>query len=93
MRATEKNIGLIDVDGKLSEFPLERGYFLKKILVPENVKIDFVKHQYPQTEIVSDTESIIGDSSIELVMVSGSAQNNIELFAEILKAGKNLRVV
>jgi hypothetical protein len=98
MRIAHKNISLINFGPVKSVYtisPVEKskGYVLKKILVNGKAGGDVYNHYYPEAEIVHDLQAITEDHSIDLVMITGALNSNVELFAEILKAGKNLRIV
>ena len=98
MNRVNKNIGLINfgpVKSLYKILPVEKqeGYVLKKILLSGESGGHLYNNYYPDTEIVRDLHSITEDSSIDLIMITGTVNSNHELMAEILKAGKNLRIV
>jgi hypothetical protein len=98
MRTTNKNISLINFGPVKSLYkisPVEKleGYVLKKILLSGKSGGNLYNNYYPDAEIVQDVQSITEDDSIDLVMITGAMNADVELFAEILKAGKNLRIV
>jgi hypothetical protein len=78
---------------RLAGLSINKDYNLKKIFIDKNVSHNWVKEQFPQTEIVNDNESIIHDSDIDLIILSGSQKEELHLVAEILNTGKNLRIV
>jgi len=93
MTTVKKNVGLIELDpsgkklqnGEIME--LER-HSLKKIFTagsPGNVKF-----HYPEAEIVEDTHSIIHDSSIDVIVISGATAGDLGFVGDAIKSGKNL---
>jgi hypothetical protein len=91
----EKNIGLIEdgVSGKsfrLAGVSNNSGN-LKKIYIGENLPDNWVKQSFPDTEIVQDPASIIHDNDIDLVFIP--EQQELDIVAEILNSGKNVRIV
>ena len=76
--------------GGNSEFD---GFQLKKVLLKQNIATHFAKEHYPKAEVVHDSNSIINDDSIELVIVSGPGDTHINLVAQALEAGKQVRVL
>ncbi len=98
MRVSNKNISLISFGPvksmyKISPVEKSEGYVLKKILLSGASGGHSYNNHYPEAEMVTDLKSITEDHSIDLVMVTGALNSNVELFAEILKSGKNLRIV
>ena len=69
------------------------GFQLKKVLVRENIENHLAKEYYPHAEMVHDTKSILNDESIELVIVSAPAESDLNLVAEAIGAGKQVRVL
>ena len=69
------------------------GFHLKKVLIKQNIGNHIAKEYYPRAEMVQDTNSIINDESIELVIVSAPAETDLNLVAEALEAGKQVRVL
>jgi hypothetical protein len=93
-----KNVSLIDFGPVKSIFkisPQEKseGYVLKKILLSGKSGVNQYNNHYPEAEIVQDLQAITGDHSIDLVMITGALHSQAGLFSEILKAGKNIRIV
>ncbi len=98
MSAINKNFSLINFGPvkslyKISPVEKQEGYVLKKILLSGESGGYLYNNYYPDAEIVRDLHSITEDSSIDLIMITGAFDSNHELLAEILKAGKNLRIV
>jgi hypothetical protein len=98
MRVSHKNISLINFGPvksvyKISPVEKSEGYVLKKILLNGKSGGNLYNHYYPEAEIVQDLHAITEDHSIDLVMITGALNSNVALFAEILKSGKNLRIV
>jgi hypothetical protein len=93
----EDNIGLIEdtVAGKsfkLAGISNSEGS-LKKILLGENFSDTWVKQQFPQTEIVHDAKSILDDAEIDLVIIPETQKEELNVVANILNTGKNVRIV
>lgn len=92
-----KYAGLIEcgdsITASWTESPsLFDGFELKKILFRQDVG----KHSqeyYPTAEMVEDTYSIINDKSIELVILSAPGENDLDLVAQAIEAGKQVRVL
>jgi len=98
MRITSKNISLINFGPvksvyKISPVEKQEGYVLKKILLSGKSGGHLYNNHYPEAEIVHDLHSITEDNTIDLIMITGAVKSNVKLFSEILKAGKNLRIV
>lgn len=68
------------------------GFHLKKVLIKQYTG-DHSKEYYPNAEIVEDKSSIMNDHSIELVIVSGAGDSDLNLVAEAIGAGKQVRVL
>lgn len=68
-------------------------YHLKKIYIGNNISRTWVKEHFPATEIVSEMSSIIDDSGIDLVIIPAQQKDELNLVAEILQTGKNIRIV
>jgi hypothetical protein len=66
---------------------MKERFYWKKILTTEKVTN---LHMFPGAEIVSDEETIVGDSEISLVFVS---PNHLHVVPKVIKAGKSVRVV
>ena len=96
MEAT-KYAGLIEcgdsITASWSENPtLFDGFELKKILFRQNIG----KHgqeYYPKAEMVNDTQAIINDESIELIILSAPGEDDLNLVAKAIDAGKQVRVL
>lgn len=91
------NIGRIEDVVKENPFSLagisrHEGYHLKKIYVGEN-SAAWVKRTFPGTEIVNDIQSIIHDDKIDLVIMPTRQNEELQLVAEVLSTGKNIRMV
>ena len=69
------------------------GFHLKKVLVKKHIADHVAKTHYPHAEIVRDTHSIFDDKTIELVIVSGSENGCLNMVAQALKAGKQVRLM
>lgn len=96
---TIKYAGLIEcgdsITASWNESPnLFDGFELKKILFKQNKNIGKHSHEYyPKAETVQDTHSILNDNSIELVILSAPGENDLNLVAQAIEAGKQVRVL
>ncbi len=95
---TFKNIGLFEFATPEKRFRLAsvnglNGYKLKKVLLPFGQPEGSAGKQYPQAEIVQDKQSILQDEGIDLVIVSAPAKEDLPLVGEVLRAGKNVRIM
>jgi hypothetical protein len=93
-----KNISLISLGPvksvyTISQVEISKGHVLKKILLSGKSGGEVYNHYYPEAEIVHDLHSITEDHSIDLVIITGALNSNVALIAEVLKAGKNLRII
>ena len=68
------------------------GYQLIKIYVGQNSDA-WVREMFPGTEIVNDVHSIIHDDNIDLVIMPTGQNEQLQLVAQVLKTGKNIRMV
>ena len=97
MTTVKKNVGLIEYKTSGPVFQMEEGngpegYVLKKIFTAGE-QGHVIRSQYPDAEIVEDTHSIIKDNSIDLVIISSATGPDLSLAGEVLRSGKNLRIV
>ncbi len=95
---TNKNIGLIECSSKevLSRITSQNnpdGYIVKKIMATNKIAGDSALVQYPGAQLVEDINSIINDAEIDLILVSGSKQKDINIIGEAVNAGKNVRII
>jgi len=95
---TLTNIALIECDSSKAPFTLDNtslinGFHLKKVLAKRTITERMAKEQYPQSEIVQSKQAIINDKSIELVIVSSPAKEDLPLVGEVLESGKSVRIV
>ena len=91
------NIGRIEETMSENAFGLAgisrvEGYHLKKISIGDNSD-SWVKHLFPNTEIVQDIQSIIHDDNIDLVIMPTKQSEELQLVAQVLQTGKNIRIV
>lgn len=91
------NVGLIEGTSPAGTFKTDtlgnrHGFHLKKVMVP-NGSPEITKLHYPQSEIVYDKRAIMEDSTIDLIVISGAAKNDLDLVAEVLQTGKHVRLV
>ncbi|HKH62815.1 MAG TPA: hypothetical protein VKA49_18360 [Flavitalea sp.] len=94
---TKKYAGLIEcgdsITASWNESPsLFDGFELKKILFRQN-KGKHNQDYYPKAETVQDTYSILNDNSIELIILSAPGENDLNLVAQAIEAGKQVRVL
>jgi predicted dehydrogenase len=94
---TLTNVGLIDYNTPIGDFKVDavsdqRGFRLKKVMV-KDASPEIIRLHYPQSEIVQDKQAIIHDSSIDLIVISGAAEKELDLVAEVLQTGKHVRIV
>ncbi len=54
---------------------------------------EIARRHYPQSEIVQDKRAIMEDSTIDLIVISGAAKDDLDLVAEVLQTGKHVRLV
>ena len=92
-----KYAGLIECSDSIvsnwSENPsLFDGFQLKKVLFRQHIG-KHNKNSYPQAELVQDTHAIINDDTIELVIVSAPGEGDMNLVAQAIEAGKQVRVL
>lgn len=91
------NVGLIECKTPSETFITEslgnnQGFHLKKVMVP-HASAELTRLQYPQSEIVQDKRAIIEDESIDLIVISGAANSDLDLVAEVVQTGKHVRIV
>jgi len=91
------NIGLIEETVATRVFTVAglaaEGGTLKKISLSENISGNWVKEQFPETEIVTNIDSIINDNDIGLVILPESGKDHLTRIADILHTGKSVRIV
>lgn len=68
------------------------GFHLKKVHVKQDMLHPRTREYYPNAELV-EISSILGDQSIELVIVSRPGEADLNLVAEAIGAGKQVRVL
>ena len=96
---TYKYIGLIatqqlETPILLSSGSLANGYKLKKVLAHgEAVSNGLAESWYPGVEVVANLSDILEDENIELVVVAGKSNNQLELIRQATEAGKFVRVI
>jgi predicted dehydrogenase len=98
METTMKNVGLIEygsatITSLLQDVNLSNGYQVKKILATQKSTNRIAKDHYPDAELVSDSSSIINDSTIELIIIAGTANSDLGVVAQAVGAGKQVRVL
>lgn len=92
------NAGLIECNASTVPYELDlnggpSSLYLKKVLVSDNLQEHLAKINYPQAELVRDTNAIFDDKTIELVIVSGSRHHCLPIVEQALKAGKQVRLM
>ena len=70
-----------------------KGFHIKKVLVKQNTGNGLAQEYYADAEFVSDSNSIMNDKTIELVVISGAVDSDLTLVAEAIGAGKQVRVL
>lgn len=92
---SEKQVGFIECTGKslLDNRMQLDGFKLKKYLSRTSEAKLRVKRNYPDTEIVENPEAILNDSEIDLVLISKPQQQDLQLVAEAVRAGKSVRIL
>ncbi|PZP47372.1 MAG: oxidoreductase [Pseudopedobacter saltans] len=94
---TNIGVGLIGfgMAGQLFHAPFIRnvnGFSLRKIRTANPEHIQKAKHEYPESEVVSTSESIFEDVDIQLVVIASANTSHFELAKKALEAGKNVVV-
>jgi predicted dehydrogenase len=56
-------------------------------------RLSELKAQYPDAEIISDTDEIMKDESIHLVFVSSPSGDNLDMAGQALSWGKHVRII
>lgn len=77
---------------KLAGISKNEGYHLRKIYVGSDSD-SWVNQLFPGTEVVSDIRSILHDETIDLVIMPTRQNEELQLVAEVLHTGKNIRMV
>jgi predicted dehydrogenase len=68
------------------------GFDLKKIYTTDPKRVEKAKSIYPDTEIVNDTDNIMNDESIDLVLIGSPNTSHVTLAKQALLAGKHVVV-
>ena len=95
---TIKNIGLINCGGlgqilQLDPTNYSNSNSVKKVLMTDKAAAVRVQSQYPEVEIVQDTNSILQDQAIDLVIVSAPKASDMNMVAKVLQAGKSVQIL
>ena len=77
----------------LSSGSIENGYKLKKVLATQTVSNSLAESWYPGVEVVTSLSEILEDENIELVVVAGKSENQLDLIRQATKAGKFVRLI
>jgi hypothetical protein len=94
--STVMNVGLIQYKdlatpyNKVYSNDESNNFHIKKILVKGNVVSN---DKFPHAEIVQDSNAIINDGSIDLVIVCSPNEEGMNLVTEALNAGKSVRIL
>jgi hypothetical protein len=93
--STVKNVGLIQFRDLATPYKLDsnngsNSFHIKKVLVKGHA---LSADLYPDAEIVQDTNSIIHDGSIDLVILLSPGEEGMDTVTEALNAGKNVRIL
>lgn len=94
---TLTNVGLIECktptgDLNSSPFNSRNGFYLKKVMM-QHASPEIARMHYPEAEVVQDKTAIIDDATIELIVISGAEQQDMDLVAEVVQTGKHVRMV
>jgi|SRR6516164_3963043 predicted dehydrogenase len=98
MNNIKSKAGLIGCEkpGKLKEaFRISRveGFSMEKIFVSNKYDEALAHSVYPNAEIVDDPSQIIHDHMIDLVIVSEKKYKERDIVADVLQAGKHVRII
>ena len=98
METTMKNVGFIElgngtIPSLVQDVSLLNGYQVKKILATQKATNKIAKDHYPDAELVEDSSSIINDTTIDLIIISGTANKDLGIVAQAVGAGKQVRVL
>ena len=96
--STFKQIGLIMAGSTKELFPLTpasqiNGYTFKKALLDSPVTETSFRNSYPDAEIVNAKEDILGDRSLDLIIIAAQVNENADLVAEALQSGIPVRII
>lgn len=69
------------------------GYVVKKLLTVNKAPEDVMHSQFPEAQLVNDVNSIIEDTTIDLILVAKPSQTDIHMVGEAVQAGKNVRII
>ena len=95
---TNKQIGVIEYGNSAKLFQLSpvnilQGYTVSKIYYKNDVPESIISNNYPGATRVADEQAIISDSSIDTIIISSPAPDQMNIVGEALKANKSTRVV
>ncbi len=93
--ATVMNVGLIECVGSATKYQLENetvsnNYQIKKVFTKQN---PYATEHYPDAQFVENSNEILQDDSIDLVIIASPDDEGMELVSEALGAGKNVRIL
>jgi predicted dehydrogenase len=61
--------------------------------VQDSKRLSELKAQYPDAEIISNTDEIMNDETIQLVFISSPSRDNLDMAGEALRWGKHVRII
>lgn len=86
--------GLIACSELVSELErLDKGLQVQKIMVREGAPTRWVQQHFPSAEIVKDSGSLLGDERLKLLIIASPAPADMELVAQALAVGKQVRII
>lgn len=88
------NIGLIGfgMAGRIFHAPFieaVEGLNLKAVQTSSETNIEFARREFPNVEIVGETDRILADEEIDLIFVGTPTHTHFELAKQVLEAGKH----
>lgn len=72
---------------------IAHGYKLKKVLAQQSLSSGLAESWYPGVEVVGNLAEILEDEHIELVVVAGKSDNQLDIIQKATAAGKFVRVI
>lgn len=92
------NVGLIEcgnatIPALRNDVSASNGYLVTKILTKHTTANKLAKEYYPEAELVTDSNSIINDNTIQLIIIAGSNDKDLTVVSQALGAGKQVRVI
>ena len=95
---TKQNIGLIECGSALKPINISPAIgshdsVIKKVLLTDSINETHIRLKYPSAEVVDNTNAIINDNSIELVIISNPSKEDMRMVGEFIHAGKYIRII